>query len=116
MKCLRHFLKEKTIFTFNSKNQIKNGIYPHIIEIMYKLNAILGNKIFEEDPTSTRKEGEFDFVKDENSNLNSISNSNFKVDEMKVESGKKKRRREKKKEEEKKEEIKKEEEKKEKKK
>ena len=105
-----NFLKEKKIFTFNSQNQIKNGIYPHIIEIMYKLNAILGNKIFEEDPTSTRKEGEFDFVKDENSNLNSISNSNFKVDEMKVESGKKE---EEKKEEEKKEEIKKEEEKKE---
>ncbi len=83
-----HFLKEKSMFSFNSKNQIKNGIYPHIIEIMYKLNAILGNKIFE-DPTSQRKEGEFDFVKDENSNQNSISNSNFKVVEMKVESGKK---------------------------
>ena len=110
-----HFLKEKTIFSFNSKNHIKNGIYPHIIEIMYKINAILGNKIFEEDPTSKRKEGEFEFVKDENSNQNSISNSNFKVVDVKVEEEKKeeKKNEEEKKEEEKKEEIKKEEEKKE---
>ncbi len=102
-----HFLKEKTIFSFNSKNHIKNGIYPHIIEIMYKINAILGNKIFEEDPTSKRKEGEFEFVKDENSNQNSISNSNFKVVDVKVEEEKKE---EIKKEEEKKEDEKKEEE------
>ncbi len=91
------FLKEKSNFIFNSKKEVKNGIYPHIIEIYYKLNAILGNKIFDEENNYNRKEGDFDFIKDENSGINSTK---FKLMNVKNEKKEEEEKKEEKKEEE----------------
>jgi len=35
---LENFLLSKSNFIFKSGNKIKNPLYPHIIEILYKIN------------------------------------------------------------------------------
>ena len=73
-----NFLLGKSSFIFKSGNKIKNAIYPHIIEIIYKINSIIGNKIFIDDLNSkNKKEGEFNFNKNDNSNKNQIFNLNI---------------------------------------
>ena len=73
-----NFLLGKSSFIFKSGNKIKNTLYPHIIEIIYKINSIIGNKIFINDLNSkNKKEGEFSFNKNDNSNKNLIFNLNI---------------------------------------
>ena len=73
-----NFLLAKSSFIFKSGNKMKNTLYPHIIEIIYKINSIIGNKIFINDLNSkNKKEGEFSFNKNDNSNKNLIFNLNI---------------------------------------
>ena len=73
-----NFLLGKSSFIFKSGNKMKSAIYPHIIEIIYKINSIIGNKIFIDDLNSkNKKEGEFHFNKNDNSNKNQIFNLNI---------------------------------------
>ena len=59
-----NFLLGKSSFIFKSGNKMKNTLYPHIIEIIYKINSKIGNRIFINDLNSkNKKEGEFNFNK-----------------------------------------------------
>ena len=63
--------KQKLHFEFKSGKKIKTGIYPHVINIIYKLQVIGGLSILNEEEIRKLKIlniGEFEFLKDENSN------------------------------------------------
>ena len=63
--------KQKLYFEFKTGKKIKSGIYPHIINIIYKLHIIAGLSIFTEEEIKTykiSKIGEFEFLKNENPN------------------------------------------------
>ena len=62
---------EKLKYKYKSGNKTKSGIFPHAINLMYKLQVISGLKtITEEEKTKLNilNLGEFEFLKDENSN------------------------------------------------
>ena len=63
--------KQRLKFSFKSGKKINSGVYSHVIDIMYKLQAISGLDIFTEEEKSELKiknYGEFEFSKDEKSN------------------------------------------------
>mgnify|MGYP006988870942 CR=1 FL=1 len=63
--------KQRLKFSFKSGKTINSGIYSHVIDIMYKIQAISGLDIFTEEEKSELKiknYGEFEFSKDEKSN------------------------------------------------
>mgnify|MGYP006873019746 CR=1 FL=1 len=73
--------KQRLKFSFKSGKTINSGIYSHVIDIMYKIQAISGLDIFTEEEKSELKiknYGEFEFSKDERSNklLRKINISN----------------------------------------
>ena len=73
--------KQRLKFSFKSGKAINSGIYSHVIDIMYKIQAISGLDIFTEEEKSQLKiknYGEFEFSKDEKSNklLRKINISN----------------------------------------
>ena len=73
--------KQKLKFSFKSGKAINSGIYSHVIDIIYKIQAISGLDIFTEEEKSELKiknYGEFEFSKDEKSNklLRKINISN----------------------------------------
>ena len=73
-----NFLLVKSNFIYKSGNKIKNSLFPHIIEIIYKINSIIGNEIFTDDLNSKNKnEGDFTFIQCDNSNKNQIYNLNI---------------------------------------
>ena len=62
---------EQLKYKYKSGNKTKSGIFPHAINLMYKLQVISGLKtITEEEKTKLNilNLGEFEFLKDENSN------------------------------------------------
>ena len=72
---LTDYLEEKSeediYYKFKSGNKIKSGIYPHIIDLMYKIQAYSDLEIFDEKEKSQLNiinYGEFEFSKDEKSN------------------------------------------------
>ena len=73
--------KQRLKFTFKSGKTINSGVYAHVIDIIYKIQAISGLDIFTEEEKSELKiknYGEFEFSKDEKSNklLRKINISN----------------------------------------
>ena len=61
----------KKKYEFKSGNKIKSGIYSHIIDLIYKIQAYSGLEIFSESEKSQfgiKNLGEFEFSKDEKSN------------------------------------------------
>ena len=63
--------KQKLYFEFKTGKKIKSGIYPHVINIIYKLHIIAGLSIFNEEEIKKykiSKIGEFEFLKNENQN------------------------------------------------
>ena len=73
--------KQRLKFSFKSGRKINSGIYSHVIDLMYKIQAISGLDIFTEEEKSELKiknYGEFEFSKDEKSNkfLRKINISN----------------------------------------
>ena len=64
-------MTQKMKFEFKNGNKIKSGIYPHVIDLIYKINAHSGIDIFSQDEIKKFKIinlGEFEFSKDEKSN------------------------------------------------
>ena len=64
-------MTQKIQFEFKNGNKIKSGIYPHVIDIIYKINTFSGTDIFSEEEKKQLKIinlGEFEFSKDEKSN------------------------------------------------
>ena len=64
-------MTQKMEFEFKNGNKIKSGIYPHVIDLIYKINAHSGIDIFSQDEIKKFKIinlGEFEFSKDEKSN------------------------------------------------
>ena len=64
-------MTQKINFEFKNGNKIKSGIYPHIIDLIYKINTFSGTDIFSEEERNQLKIinlGEFEFSKDEKSN------------------------------------------------
>ena len=62
---------QKIKFEFKSGNKIKSGIYPHVIDLIYKIQAYSDMEIFTEEEKiqfSIKNLGEFEFSKDEKSN------------------------------------------------
>ena len=73
--------KQRLKFTFKSGKTINSGVYAHVIDIIYKIQAISGLDICTEEEKSELKiknYGEFEFSKDEKSNklLRKINISN----------------------------------------
>ena len=73
--------KQRLKFTFKSGKTINSGVYAHVIDIIYKVQAISGLDICTEEEKSELKiknYGEFEFSKDEKSNklLRKINISN----------------------------------------
>ena len=63
--------KQKTKFSFKSGNSTTSGIYPHVIDLIYKIQSIRGLEIFTREEKTNLKiknYGEFEFSKDEKSN------------------------------------------------
>ena len=63
--------KQKIKFYFKSGNSIKSGVYPHIIDLIYKIQSISGLlNITQEEKIHLKIKnfGEFEFSKDEKSN------------------------------------------------
>ena len=63
--------KQKLKFLFKSGNSTKSGIYPHVIDLIYKIQSIRGLAIFtaeEKINLKIKNYGEFEFSKDEKSN------------------------------------------------
>ena len=63
--------KQKLKFSFKSGNSTNSGIYPHIIDLIYKIQSIRGLAIFtaeEKINLKIKNYGEFEFSKDEKSN------------------------------------------------
>ena len=63
--------KQRLKFSFRSGKTINSGIYAHVIDLIYKIQAISGLDIFTEEEKSELKiknYGEFEFSKDEKSN------------------------------------------------
>ena len=61
----------KIYFKYKSGNKIKSGLYPHVINLMYKLQVISGlNTLKDEEQAKLNiiNLGEFEFLKDENAN------------------------------------------------
>ena len=75
--------KQRLKFTFKSGKTINSGVFAHVIDIIYKIQAISGLDICTEEEKSELKiknYGEFEFSKDEKSNkllrkINIISNN-----------------------------------------
>ena len=62
---------QKIKFEFKSGNKINSGIYPHVIDLIYKIQAYSDMDIFTEEEKnqfSIKNLGEFEFSKDEKSN------------------------------------------------
>ena len=62
---------QKIKYEFKTGNKINSGIYPHVIDLMYKIQAYSDIEIFtEQEKTqfSIKNLGEFEFSKDEKSN------------------------------------------------
>ena len=62
---------QKWQFEFKNGSKINNGIYPHIIDLMYKIHTFSGLECFSEEEKRQFKIinlGEFEFSKDEKSN------------------------------------------------
>ena len=84
--------KQKLHFKFKSGKTIKTGIYPHVINIIYKLQVIGGLSILNKEEIRKLKIlnlGEFEFLKDENSNksiqkLNTSTNIGKILEESQV--------------------------------
>ena len=56
--------KQKLKFSFKSGNLIKNGIYPHVIDLIYKIQSVRGIAIFTEEEKiqlKIKNFGEFEF-------------------------------------------------------
>ena len=73
--------KQRLKFSFKSGKKINSGVYSHVIDLIYKIQAISGLDIFTEEEKSELKiknYGEFEFSKDEKSNklLRKINISN----------------------------------------
>ena len=73
--------KQRLKFSFKSGRKMNSGIYSHVIDLIYKIQAISGLDIFTEEEKSELKiknYGEFEFSKDEKSNklLRKINISN----------------------------------------
>ena len=63
--------KQKIKFNFKSGNFIKSGVYPHVIDLIYKIQSFSGLTIFTNEEKANLKiknYGEFEFSKDEKSN------------------------------------------------
>ena len=63
--------KQRIIFNFKSGRTIKSGVYPHVIDLIYKIQSFGGLTIFTEEEKANLKiknYGEFEFSKDEKSN------------------------------------------------
>ena len=63
--------KQKLNFSFKSGKLIKSGVYPHIIDLIYKIQSIRGLTIFTEEEKvqlKIKNLGEFEFPKDVKSN------------------------------------------------
>ena len=75
---LIHYLQpsnenNKMYFKYKSGNKAKSGIYPHVVNLIYKLQVTSGlNTLKDEEKTKLNilNIGEFEFLKDENSNKN----------------------------------------------
>ena len=66
-----NIIMQKIKYEFKSGNAIKSGIYPHVIELIYKIQAYAGLDTFTKEEIESIKIinlGEFEFVKDETSN------------------------------------------------
>ena len=64
-------MAQKIQFEFKNGNKIKSGIYPHVIDLIYKINTFSGIDIFSDEEKKQLKIinlGEFEFSKDEKSN------------------------------------------------
>ena len=62
---------QKIKFEFKSGNKIKSGIYPHVIDLVYKIHALSGLDFLtvkEISDLAIKNIGEFEFIKDETSN------------------------------------------------
>ena len=63
--------RQKLVFVFKSGKSTKNGIYPHVIDLIYKIQSIRGLAIFtaeEKINLKIKNYGELEFSKDEKSN------------------------------------------------
>ena len=63
--------KQKLKFNFKSGRSISCGVYPHVIDLIYKIQSIAGLEIFTEEEKkelNIKNYGEFEFSKDEKSN------------------------------------------------
>ena len=82
---------QKIKFEFKSGNRIKSGVYPHVIDLIYKIQSIGGLINFtpeEKNELKIKNYGEFEFSKDETSNklikkLNISNNINNKLKDLK---------------------------------
>ena len=82
---------QKLKFIFKSGKSINSGIYPHVIDLIYKIQSIGGLVNFTEEEKNKLKiknYGEFEFSKDETSNklikkLNISDNINTKLKDLK---------------------------------
>ena len=64
-------INQKLKFNFKSGKAIRSGVYPHVIDLIYKLQTIGGLDIFtneEKNELKIKNFGEFEFSKDEKSN------------------------------------------------
>jgi hypothetical protein len=64
-------IKQKLKYNFKSGKTIRSGVYPHVIDLIYKIQTIGGLDIFtneEKTELKIKNYGEFEFSKDEKSN------------------------------------------------